>query len=327
MFIALPLIVFQLIKFVEPALPIRIKNRFLIKVIISSFALALLGASFGFFILVPTSLHFFSGYSTSVIKPLISANEYLSYIVSIIITFALLFQIPLLVLFINYIRPLKPRDLLKYQKHIIIGSFVLAVLLPFTYDPISQFVMAVPIVFLYYFSIFLILVVNHRRKFLQNSKMDESEEVELFETNPNPITAIQGSLLHDSEAVSTVTDGGLRTLEGVVQTAAPYTLAKSRDVAINSSSSNGSALRRRSNVFNDFLPATKAETNQVLTNNIYDLANEVGVKDNRLTHKYPNSTKDQRKTSSIDGFLPSIPFNKIKPNKIKLDDMHSFGVT
>jgi sec-independent protein translocase protein TatC len=164
-FIALPVIVYHAIRFIEPALPIRIKRWFLAKVILASFLLAVLGSAFGFYILIPMSLHFFAGYSTAQIKPLISATEYLSYVMNALISFAILFQIPLIILFINRIRPIKPRTLLKYQKHIVVGAFVIAVILPFSYDPITQFVMAVPIVFLYYLSIILLFIVNRRQKF------------------------------------------------------------------------------------------------------------------------------------------------------------------
>jgi sec-independent protein translocase protein TatC len=159
-FIAIPVIIYHLIKFIEPALPIKIKGSFLIKVIGSSFILALMGAAFGYYLIIPMSLHFFNSYSTHNIKPLISTGEYLTFIINAIISFVFLFQIPLIILFINFIKPLKPNDLLRYQKHVIIGSLIIAVILPFTYSPIIQFVLAIPIIALYYLSILLLLFVN-----------------------------------------------------------------------------------------------------------------------------------------------------------------------
>ena len=157
---ALPLIVYHLIRFLEPALPVPIKRSLVIKVIASSTILALLGLAFGFFIMIPMSLHFFSTYSSATIKPLISVDEYLSFVLGLLATFAAVFQIPLVVLFINRIKPIPPKRMLRYQRHIVVGAFVIAVILPFTYDPVSQFVMAVPIVFLYYLSIILVWVAN-----------------------------------------------------------------------------------------------------------------------------------------------------------------------
>lgn len=159
---ALPLIVYNSIRFVEPALPNVLKRFLLLKVIIFSTILAALGVAFGFFIIIPMSLHFFSRYSSAAIQPLISADAYLSFVSNTLLTFALLFQIPLIVLFINRIKPIKPSKLLRYQRHVVVSAFVLAVILPFTYDPITQFVMAIPIVFLYYLSIILVWMVNRR---------------------------------------------------------------------------------------------------------------------------------------------------------------------
>lgn len=160
--LALPLIVYHLIRFLEPALPNPVKRSLIVKVIIASTILAAMGLAFGFFVMVPMSLHFFSNYSSATFRPWITGDSYLSFVLGILLTFAALFQIPLLVLFVNRIKPLKPSQLLRYQRHIVVGAFVLAVVLPFTYDPVSQFVMAVPIVFLYYLSILLVYIANRR---------------------------------------------------------------------------------------------------------------------------------------------------------------------
>ena len=132
-FITLPVMIYQVVRFVEPALPIKIKNIVLARLITSSIILALLGAVFAYYILIPQSLHFFSSYTSASVKPLISTGEYLNFVAGTIITFAVIFQIPLILLFINRIKPLKPRKILHYQKIVIIGSLVLAVILPFTY--------------------------------------------------------------------------------------------------------------------------------------------------------------------------------------------------
>lgn len=158
--LALPLIVYHLVRFIEPALAKPMKRSMIVQLVLFSTILAGLGVAFAFFIMVPMSLHFFSTYSSASIKPLISADEYLSYVLNLIVTFAVLFQIPLVMLFINKIKPLRPRRLLKFQRYVVVGAFVLAVVLPFTYDPISQLIMAVPIIFLFYFSVLLIWWAN-----------------------------------------------------------------------------------------------------------------------------------------------------------------------
>jgi sec-independent protein translocase protein TatC len=172
LFVAIPVILYQLIRFIEPALTKRFSKSTIVKILFSSMGLAIAGAAFGYYVILPLSLKFFSGYSTTTIKPLISASEYLNYVVNILITFILLSQIPLIFLFINMIKPLKPRGILKYQKWVIVASFAIAVILPFTYAPITQFLMAAPIIVLYYLSIILLAIVNRRA----NNKVDSAEE-------------------------------------------------------------------------------------------------------------------------------------------------------
>jgi len=163
-FVALPVAIYHLVRFIEPALPKPITKSMLVKVIGASFLLASSGIAFAYFIMIPLSLHFFAGYSSAEIKPLISANEYLTYVINNFLMFAVAFQIPLLVLFINWITPLKPGKLLKYQRHVIVGAFGIALVLPFTYDPASQFIVALPIIALYYVSIVLLVIANRKKK-------------------------------------------------------------------------------------------------------------------------------------------------------------------
>ncbi len=183
LFVALPVTVYQILRFIEPALPTDIKKLTMLKIILASFLLAIGGIAFSYFYMIPVSLHFFGSYSTNVIKPLISVNEYLSYVMSNFITFALVFQIPLLILFINWIKPIKPSKLLHYQRHVVVGAAALSVILPFTYDPISQFIVAIPIVVLYYVSVILLLIVNRKRVYPVEVSNEEPE----IKSSPVPV--------------------------------------------------------------------------------------------------------------------------------------------
>ena len=71
-----------------------------------------------------------------------------------------LFQIPLLLLIINRITPLKPSKLTKAQKFIFPASFIVAAIITPTPDPLNQFLMAMPIIFLYQIGVVIIWLVN-----------------------------------------------------------------------------------------------------------------------------------------------------------------------
>lgn len=168
--VAVPLLVYQVIKFTEPAIEQRHRYKRVWVVAMLSLFLALGGVAFALAAIVPISLHFFAGFTVDGLQPLLSADEYLTYVIKALTWFAVLFQIPLVVLFINRITPLQPRKLLRYEKFVIVGSFAVALILPFAYDPVTQVVIAVPIVLLYNLSILFVWYVNRANRKSKRSK-------------------------------------------------------------------------------------------------------------------------------------------------------------
>lgn len=185
MFVALPMIIYQLLRFLEPALPHRISRGMMLRVMGSSCLLALMGIAFGFFVMIPISLKFFLGFTMEEVKPLITAEEYLKFVLNHMLTFALAFQIPMIFWFINRIKPIKPSKLLKYQKHVVVGSFGIALVLPFTYDPLSQFLVAMPVIVLYYSSVLLVWLSN--RKIVWPVETAANAATPITEPDPIPI--------------------------------------------------------------------------------------------------------------------------------------------
>ena len=174
---AVPALIYHLIKFAQPALSEHHQYKRVWLVTALSFCLAILGMAFAMWVILPISLHFFAGFSINGVQPLISADEYLNYVVKAITWFAVLFQIPLLLLFVNRVTPLPPRMLLKYERHVIVLALVIAVILPFTYDPITQFIIALPIVVLYNFSILLIWLSGRAERRRAVHKVTQSTHI------------------------------------------------------------------------------------------------------------------------------------------------------
>ncbi len=158
---AVPVIVHQLLHFVEPAVGKRLTSKLMRRTLIWSFVLAAIGIVFAYLAILPTSLTFFSEFGGQAVRPLISADSYLNFVLGILATFALLFQLPLIISIIDRIHPLKPRQLTKYRRHVIVGSLIVALIMPFTYDPVTQFVIALPIVLLFELSVIMVRW-NHR---------------------------------------------------------------------------------------------------------------------------------------------------------------------
>jgi sec-independent protein translocase protein TatC len=188
--LAVPTLIYGVVSFIEPAVEKKISRKLISMVTFMSLALGLIGGLFAYYIVLPMSLHFFSGIKLDGISPLISADDYLNFALTCILSFILLFQLPLLVLFINHIKPMSPRKLLKYERHVIVGSLAVALVLPFTFDPLSQFLIAVPIIVLYNLSILFIWVANRK---LRKAQKLEAKPVEIVKEGPKPPTITPAS--------------------------------------------------------------------------------------------------------------------------------------
>ena len=70
--------------------------------------------------------------------------------------FGRIFQLPIVILLVHRIRPLSPKILMKYLRHVILVSFIAAAILTPTPDPINQLIMAAPTILLYIITIGII---------------------------------------------------------------------------------------------------------------------------------------------------------------------------
>lgn len=161
--ISLPVIFYHLNKFIGPLIPKKRQSMILRYTLFSSI-MAIAGVLFAYFISLPAALRFLTGFSGQNIESLIGVNEYYSFALAYIIGYALLFQLPIIILFINRIKPLKPIKMMRAQRWIILASFVTAAILTPTPDPINQLIMAAPAVIFYQFGVLLVWIINIRRK-------------------------------------------------------------------------------------------------------------------------------------------------------------------
>lgn len=159
--IAVPVFVYQIGKFLSPGFRYRFRAG---RIIILSVILAILGTLFAYYVSLPAALNFLANVDSKDLNALITVNEYLNFVIGYVASFALLFQLPLIMLFINRIKPQKPGKLMRIQRWVILISFIVAALLTPTPDPINQTIMALPIILLYQLSVILIWFANRRHK-------------------------------------------------------------------------------------------------------------------------------------------------------------------
>lgn len=178
--LAIPVIVYQILKFLSPLIK-RVTRRFVFLCLVSSASLAFAGIAFAYFISLPAALHFLAHFGGQEIQAMITADAYFGFALAYMGGFAVLFQLPLILLLINRITHLKPGPLMRAQRYVLLSSFIVAAILTPTPDPFNQALMAVPIVLLYQFSIVLLWLVNHRR--------EPAPQLSAIAKTPSPVPA------------------------------------------------------------------------------------------------------------------------------------------
>lgn len=160
--VALPVVVYNLLRFIAPVLPQQ-SPRLLTLLFLASCILLIIGMSFAYWVTLPAALHFLSAFTSAHVQALITTDAYLSFAIRYLFGFGLLFQLPLIMLTINAVHPISVRTLMKFQRWVIVASFVLAAFITPTPDVFNQLLMALPIILLYQLTIILIALINRNR--------------------------------------------------------------------------------------------------------------------------------------------------------------------
>lgn len=160
---SLPVIVYNSLRFIEPLIS-RASQQFVTWASVASGALAIVGMTFGYIYGLPAALHFLAHQFTTVqIRPLVTIQSYLGFVIVYMAGSAMIFQLPLILLCINRIKRLKPRKLLHYERWVILAAFVLSGLMNPTPNLISQLLIAGPFILMYQVGILLIAYLNRLR--------------------------------------------------------------------------------------------------------------------------------------------------------------------
>jgi len=158
--ISLPLILFQIWRFISPA--IDKSNRMFARMsLLFAVVLFYSGAAFVFFLLMPFAITMLLDFIPPEMISTIGADDYLSFIFLFSIAMGVLFELPIIILVLTKIGIITPLFLITKRKYAIVAIWVIAALIT-PADPLSQILVAVPLMFLYEISILLSKMVVKR---------------------------------------------------------------------------------------------------------------------------------------------------------------------
>jgi sec-independent protein translocase protein TatC len=152
-FLATPVILYQLWKFVAPGL-YENEKRYAMPFVLFGTFFFLAGAAFCYAAVLPVGYQFFiSQYATIQVDPQIRISEYLTFTARMLLAFGVTFELPVVVFFLARFGLVTHRMMLQYTRYAILVIFIVAAMLTPGPDVASQLLMAAPLLVLYGLSI------------------------------------------------------------------------------------------------------------------------------------------------------------------------------
>lgn len=163
--IMLPVLIWQIWSFILPALK-QNEEKYLKIIVPCSVLLFLAGVALCFYIVLPIGIKFliYAGGGAVESTPFVTKSSYLSFLLRLLISFGIIFQMPIALTILIGIGILSPKSLAQKRRWAVLIIVILAVIISPTPDLPTQLLMAGPMYLLYEISIWLGYLVDRRRK-------------------------------------------------------------------------------------------------------------------------------------------------------------------
>ncbi|MEE8402413.1 MAG: twin-arginine translocase subunit TatC [Candidatus Hydrothermarchaeaceae archaeon] len=152
--IGIPLIIFEIFQFMKPGL-FPSEERFLLTIVPSSMLLFLTGAALSYFVLTPLALGHLVSYMGDVVTPALVVNRFVSFITFMLLSFGLIFQIPLVVWLLLKSNLVRVDDLKRKRKYVYAVLIVGGILMAPDPTPLTPLFITAALVIIYEISVFV----------------------------------------------------------------------------------------------------------------------------------------------------------------------------
>jgi sec-independent protein translocase protein TatC len=168
----IPVLALQIWMFVKPALK-PIERKITLSYVPALFILFIVGLAFGYFAIFPMVLKFLINIGQEMFVTNFTAERYFSFILNMTLPFGVLFELPVVVMFLTSLGIINPFVLAKVRKYAYFVLVIIAIVIT-PPDFMSDFVVTMPLLLLYEISINL-------SKFVYRKKLKKEQENELIE--------------------------------------------------------------------------------------------------------------------------------------------------
>ena len=164
-----PFIIYQIWEFISPALHSN-EKKYVVPFVFFSTLLFVSGVLFGYFIALPPAFQFFVSFNNKYLQAMISFSDYLSLFVTFLLGFGLSFELPIFMFFLAKLGIVNAKMLSKNRRYAILVIFIVAAILTPSPDALSQILMAIPLIFLYEVSIFVVKFAEKKKVASENNE-------------------------------------------------------------------------------------------------------------------------------------------------------------
>jgi len=147
--ISSPFIIYQIVLFILPGLTTKEAKVFL-PILLSSISLFFIGIYFSFTILIPAALNFLIYYGADIVEPIWSFEQYFDFILILLISTGLAFQIPIIQIIIGLLGIISSSQMLTSWRYILLLSTIISAILTPSTDPVTQLILSFAILVLYF---------------------------------------------------------------------------------------------------------------------------------------------------------------------------------
>lgn len=160
---AVPYILYETVSFVTPALTDKEKKYFFI-ILPWVLLMFIIGVLFAYFILLPPALTFLINFNTDIAPTQIRIGNYISVVTRLLLAIGAVFELPVLLTFLQRIGVVSPQQLAKQRKWAVVLAFVVGGFVTPTPDPVNQSLVSIPLYLLYEMSIWLGRLVYRKKR-------------------------------------------------------------------------------------------------------------------------------------------------------------------
>jgi sec-independent protein translocase protein TatC len=156
--VAMPVFIWQTMAFISPGLT-RKEKKWAFPIVISASVMFVLGCAFAYYIELPPALNFLYD-GRDIAKAQIKVSSHVSFITRIMMVNGAVFETPFFVMALAKVGLVTSKKLLSWWRFAIVGAFVISAIVTPSIDPITQTLVALPMIVLYFVGIVLAKMVE-----------------------------------------------------------------------------------------------------------------------------------------------------------------------